>query len=316
MHYRRRMALCSAVSLLLNLAVLLAPWQQQAALGHVPDAPLQLRLRAEPPPPPDPQAPRPQVIETAVAAHRPVEPTHLLSDRNANAADAQLHDGAALGPRLDEQGDLVSMPVAPSRSQEGSPLPPRTRQTRAAEEEEPAGEPMETAQQEAVESAALLEALDAAERPDEDRDRAEAPEQQPLLAQALPFPGGETPQRGRGQMDGKILERGFTSFEALQDDVAAYYLHHVKPLIRRSWIAAMLTRYTGSTRAVAEVEVAIAPDGRVVSATNVGTPTNRIYAALCRESVVKAGPFKPFPFQVPPEYRDENLVIHCTFQWQ
>lgn len=315
MRYRERLALCSVLSLFLNLAVLLAPWQQQAARGHVADAPLVLRLQERPSPAAVPPPEPPQVIETFADAHRPVETTNLLSDHNANAADAELHDGREPGPRLDEQGELVSMPMAPGPSPQAPPPHPIAREKeRTAVEEAP-----EKRRSTDEEINALLEVVDAAEQTEtsvEPQETREAPEEQPLLAAAAPFPAAAAPQPGRGRIDGRVIERGFTSFEALQDDVAAYYLHHVKPLIRRTWITTMLTRYTGSTRMVAEIEVAIAPDGRVAAATIVGSPMSRIYAALCRESVLKAGPFRPFPFRVPPEYRDENLVIHCTFQWQ
>ncbi|HNR32046.1 MAG TPA: hypothetical protein PKI11_14235 [Candidatus Hydrogenedentes bacterium] len=310
MRYRQRLALSAVASLCVNLAVLLVPWQQQAARARVYDTPLVVRIQTEPPRAPEPPPSPPQVVEATVEAHRPVEETNLLSDRDAVAADAVQHDGTEPGPRLDEQADLVSLPAVPAPPREAPP-------TAGIEEHRDTPRPKDAQKTRRAADAEIEGLLDAPapERPDADADDAGRAEERRVLAQ-VPPPLADAPQRGRGRVDGRVLERGFTSFEALRDDVAAYYLHHIKPLIRRSWITIMLTRYSGSTRAVAEVELAIAPDGRIVSAVVVGEPTSRIYAALCRESILRAGSFKPFPFRVPPEYRDENLVIHCTFQWQ
>ena len=46
-----------------------------------------------------------------------------------------------------------------------------------------------------------------------------------------------------------------------------------------------------------------------------GTPDDRIYAALCKEAIEKAGPFGPFPFVVPDMYRNRNLEIRWSFNF-
>ncbi|MFP4501750.1 MAG: TonB C-terminal domain-containing protein [Candidatus Hydrogenedentota bacterium] len=127
-----------------------------------------------------------------------------------------------------------------------------------------------------------------------------------------PQPATEAPQRGQGDVEGMAVEEGVAAFAALRDEVAAYILQ-LKPMIRRSWLTLLLTRYSGTSPTEATVKVVIAPDGTLVAAELMDSAEDRIYAALCRQAVRNAGPFPPFPFEIPREYRGENLVIRWTF---
>lgn len=308
MSYRQRITVSATLSVALNIALLALPWSASGSRMSPSRPPIVLNLEPEspvPPPEPPPQQP-PQAIETSREATRPVEDTNLLSDKNANAGDLELHDGAQPGPRVQEASDLVSVPLPPPRpATESSESSPR--------------EPDQTDHEEKDKST-LTEAkpdLPVSTEGDNDEEAAnEAPRERTLLARAEPAATSDAPQQARGRIDGRVMEQGFVGFEAIRDEVAAYYLKHVKPLIRRNWITNMLARYSGVTRAVAEVEMAISPDGSLAYAEIRGKPSNRIFAALCKLSIEQAAPFKPFPFRVPPEYRDQNLVVHCTFHWQ
>jgi len=77
----------------------------------------------------------------------------------------------------------------------------------------------------------------------------------------------------------------------------------------------LLTRYSGTSPTEVVIDCAIAPDGTLARVEIVGEPKDRVYAALCKDAVEKAGPFKPFPFTVPDMYRNRNLEIRWTFSF-
>lgn len=308
---RNRLIFAGCLSLALNASLLMLPWGNFAE-GHAPPRnPLMLNLRPEPPePPPAPPPPpdtRPvQAVESARPAEQPVETTNLRSDVNTNAADLTAHDGERPGPALEED-TLASLPIpAGAASSAAAPERPPGKETKPAPEpEEPGSVP-----------APAVAADDAPEGDEvEESSASPAPAEATQVARATP-PGAEYPQPARGPAGGRSMEEDYIGFEAIQDDVAAYFLKHVKPVIRRNWITNLLTRYTGTTRTKAMIALAIAPDGHIAKAEVMGAPDDRIFAALCRDAVQKSGPFPPFLFQIPPEYRDQNLVIHCRFQWQ
>lgn len=309
MSYRQRMTVSATLSVAINAALLALPWSASGSRLPQPRPPIVLNLQPESPPaPPQPPQEPPQAIETSRVATRPAENTNLFSDKNANAADVELHDGDQPGPRVREESNLVSVPlpppVQPERPSEQSPRETKQEGHSGKNETPPTEKNSETPEALMTKNGEAEEAA------------GESPKEKTLLARAEPAVPSDAPQQARGRIDGRVMEQGFVGFEAIRDDVAAYYLKHVKPFIRRSWITNMLARYSGVMRTVAEVEMAIAPDGSLAYAEIRGKPSNRIFAALCKFSIEQAAPFKPFPFRVPPEYRDQNLVIHCTFHWQ
>lgn len=314
MSYRQRLTVSATLSIALNTALLALPWSAGGARLPEPRAPIILNFEQESPaappaPEPTPEQP-PQAIETTQEATRPVESTNFLSDKNANAADLAPHDGTHPGPRVEEEDELVSVPMPPPAQPETASE--RTPQKNKQADREDDKDNAETNKKFAASEAPVDESGEFVEgKPADDARKEEA-----LLARANPAAASDAPRRLRGKLDGRVMEQGFVGFEAIRDDVAAYYLEHVKPLVRRNWITNMLARYSGTMRAVAEVEMAISPDGALAYAEIRGKPTNRIFAALCKLSIEQAAPFKPFPFRVPPEYRDQNLVVHCTFHWQ
>jgi hypothetical protein len=81
------------------------------------------------------------------------------------------------------------------------------------------------------------------------------------------------------------------------------------------WNEALLTRYFGTNPTVAEVRCEIASDGRLVRTEIVGSPRDVVFAGLCQHAIQRAAPFGAFPFAVPPEYQNQNLEIHWTFNF-
>lgn len=308
------MTISAALSVALNAALLAMPWSADGARLSETRAPIVLNL-APAPPAASPASVQPaeqmlQAIETARDAVRTVEDTNLLSDKNANAADLALQDGTVPGPRVEDESPLVAVPLPP-------PVPvakPSERTPRNDNHADREHEKKQAGTQDAYEESKAVTAENGESGEGESVEAAS--KEKTLLARATPAVASDAPQRARGRLDGRVMEQGFVGFEAIRDDVAAYYLEHVKPVIRRNWITNMLARYSGTMRAVADVEMAIAPDGTLAYAEIQGNPSNRIFAALCKLAIQQGTPFKPFPFRVPPEYRDQNLVIHCTFHWQ
>ncbi len=131
---------------------------------------------------------------------------------------------------------------------------------------------------------------------------------------APPAPVANTPAVSRGRLHDAVKSVGFTNYAAIQDALAPY-MKTVRGKVEREWNRALITRYSGTARTVAEVDCTIAPDGRLLSAKVVGLPRDRVYAALCREAIERAAPFDPFPFIVPNMYRNKNLEIRWTFSF-
>lgn len=65
----------------------------------------------------------------------------------------------------------------------------------------------------------------------------------------------------------------------------------------------------------AVIDCEINAEGELVSVNVVGTDNDKLYSALCRDAVQRAGPFGPFPFEVPDIYRGKNLEIRWTFSF-
>lgn len=127
---------------------------------------------------------------------------------------------------------------------------------------------------------------------------------------ARPLPPGTTETRERGAS----ARIGFAGFEAIQSELAPY-LKSIQAKVELRWNEALLTRYFGTIPTVAEVRCEIAQDGRLVRTEILGAPKDVVFAGLCQHAIQRAAPFGAFPFTVPPEYRNQNLEIHWTFNF-
>ena len=168
----------------------------------------------------------------------------------------------------------------------------------------------------------------------------EAPEKQREETQ-LPRPGSEPlqvaqaeppvlpPGRPQGRVDGGVHSKGFTGFEAMEDEIAPY-LKEVRARVERNWRAALQLRYSGTTPTKAVLECSIRPDGMLlhVRIVEAGVPTtgdstsavspsgvSPTYAPLCKEAIERAAPFPAFPFKIPEMYRERSLQIRWTFSF-
>jgi hypothetical protein len=107
---------------------------------------------------------------------------------------------------------------------------------------------------------------------------------------------------------------GFLSFEAMESEFAPY-LRDVRNRVERRWKALIQLRYSGSSTTKAVLDCAIDSKGRLVHVTVVEPGDSASYAGLCKEAIERAGPFPPFPFEVPAVYRNKNLEIRWTFSF-
>jgi hypothetical protein len=298
MRYRHRFIFAALCSCGINLFVLMLPWPHAAVVDGARRPPLVFDFlpAAEPEPA---RETVPQVVETRTTEQTPGPDTPLISDRDSAAADEETYDGEDPAPRLEEQDGLYELPAPPAPPEPVVPPPATGRET---------PEPPPVADKDDLLAMAQPE-MAAPPAPQAIRESAPPPE-----PSAPSPPAPLSPSRGRGSLEGMAVEEGIASFAALRDDVAAYVLE-IKPLVQREWLALLLTRYSGTSPTQAVVRLAIAPDGAIAGVEQAETPRDRIYAALCQEAIRRAGPFKPFPFRIPREYRGQNLVIRWTFRF-
>ncbi len=118
----------------------------------------------------------------------------------------------------------------------------------------------------------------------------------------------------KGREGGGATNSGFTSFEANKHELGAYMLK-VRNAVEREWRTALHLRYSGVSRTDATIKCSIRPDGTIEFVEIVDAGSSLTYAVLCREAIEKAGPFEPFPFDVPEIYRNENLEINWKFSY-
>ncbi len=129
-----------------------------------------------------------------------------------------------------------------------------------------------------------------------------------------PAPQPLPPRESKGRLRDQVQNKGFVAFEAMQHEIAPY-LQEVRRRVELRWNEMLLTRYSGTQPAEAEIDCAIAPDGTLAYVRVVGKPEDRVYAALCAAALRRAAPFGAFPFEVPAMYRDRNLEIRWTFSF-
>lgn len=343
LNYKKRIRAAAWISTCLHVIALVLAWwfwpdfsfglSQQAA-------PFAITLLPSPAPEAEARE-RPeerQLVDVAQPATEPVKPTDLIAVQNSNASDTRPSEGDAPGPKVDMASPVDSLgqkagpndgvgAPTPETAQAATDTPSPTPEAapQAAPEAEtsekkeppkpaPAAEPPNTA----LAMAAPVASPQATTSP-RDATGESSPQAAPAAAQpahqAAAQPGGApeaTPTRGRNYRG--VEKLGVQGFEALQDQIAPY-LKNVEDAVERRWREALLTKYKGSKAVQVQIDCEIGADGRIVSLKVNGTPDDRVYAALCKEAIEKAGPFGPFPFAVPEVYRNRNLEIRWSFNF-
>jgi hypothetical protein len=303
MSYSKRIQIAAALSILLHALGLFALHyvpQPAPAPTTWPPKPIELDLQPDAPAEREPV----QLVDVAQPAPMPVPPATRIAEQNAEAMDKAPTEVEQSSPRLaPEDFDKLAKRATP----ESKPVPPIAPPVRESEEENTAEESQEPTFEEMEEH---LEGILNAKRTPEEVD----PQDEPIqVAQADPsIPQRPSPGTSRARESG--AKQGITNFQAIQSEIAPY-LKHVRAQVEREWNEMLYTRYSGTSPVKAVIDCAISPSGELISVSAVGTPNDRLYSALCRDAVQRAGPFGPFPFAVPDIYRDKNLEIRWTFSF-
>lgn len=304
--YRTRMGIAGAVSLAAHLAAAVAWVGAAPTVGTGPEpepAPITLNLS------PETSLPAQSLVETVTPAAAPDSETFNIARQSTRAADMMLQEGDLPGPAFFEEAPAESLAQpTPAPQSVPSPTPPAPKETpREPEETQPEEESPEPPP--APERPALPADPPRQETP-EDR-----PEQQPVkMAQAAAAPPQEqSPSKARGRLRNRVTNQGFTSFEAIQHEVAPY-LEEVKKRVERQWTTALM-KYNGTQARSVEVDCEIAADGSLALVEVVAPVGDVIYETLCAEAIRSAGPFDPFPFEVPEIYQNQNLEIRWRFSF-
>ena len=304
MEYRKRMSRCVMAALAVHLvlfAVLASNPRRMDGIGaSTNEEPLVLTFK-------QPDKPM-RLIESGAPADVPVDPaTDLISERNSKAQDMSDVEGTRPAPYVPTPADADEM-----RTPEPSPEPPKP--APEAAKPAPAKSPVDPPPSEKAPSDQALLATEkpAAEQPETAPEEAEPERVQ--LAKADPNDLPAEPGQTRGRVDGGVKGKGFLSFEAMESEFAPY-LREVRNRVERRWKALIQLRYSGSSATKAVLDCAIDPKGRLVAVSVVEPGNSASYAGLCKEAIERAGPFPPFPFDVPPVYRNKNLEIRWTFSF-
>lgn len=308
MSYQRRIQLAVAVSLALHLIVLAAYALMPRPVGvdvATRSKPFVVDLR------PEEKNPVRELVDVSEPATEPVQPTNKIAEVASNARDVELREAEELGPNFEQEArhDFLAPPVAPPAPveppQEQAPvMPQEVKEEKKAEKKETAKKEPEKARE--------------AKKPVEtETAKPEATEEAPKrvqVAKAIPPPEEPQQRESRGRKGRGVTQKGMGSFEALQDDLAPY-LKHIRDRVERRWFDLLLTSYSGTKPTYAEVDVSINADGTLEDVRLVVGGDDRIFGAICEQAIKRAGPFNPFPFEVPDIYRDKNLQLRYTFSF-
>lgn len=335
-----RLRIGAACSLALHAAFVAAlggAFHRASSLpGPMPEpAPIVLNLT-----PPEPEPRSRQLIDRVVPGETP-EDTDRIAEIAGQAMDAAIRDGDTPGPRPEIEDDFdreevtpsppVELPApeeppappTPAPAVQAPPAPPAPRPEQRAEtpaapaapaEETPA--PRETPRPAPDPLAERREAPPEPERPaPREPDRFDVAQSAPATPpETMPAPEPRLPQPSRGRIQDSVKREGFLAFEALQDEIAPY-MREIRRRVEREWTRLLITRYNGTSPTSAIIDCAISPEGELLFAEVVGNPADPIFAGLSREALRRAGPFPPFPFEVPDLYRSNNLEIRWTFNF-
>lgn len=263
-----------------------------------------------------------RLIAPGAPADAPVDPsTDLIAERASKAQDLAPGDTGGITPDAGAVGPVDDIVAAPQPAPTPAPVPdpaPQNSPEPVVPESNP--DPNATPRPAAEDATpsppipAPLEKVDAPapvvpDAPEAPRDAAVqlAKAETPLIP---PHTMGQTQSRASGG----VGSQGFLSFEAKQSEFAPY-LRDVRDRVEKRWKALMHVRYSGSSTAEAVIDCVIAPDGKLDRVAIVESGESATFAGLCKQAIEQAGPFKPFPFQVPEVYQSKNIEIRWTFNF-
>ncbi|MBI1317604.1 MAG: hypothetical protein GC168_01465 [Candidatus Hydrogenedens sp.] len=258
---------------------------------------------------PDDAPPARQLVESNAPPQPPETQTANIAPQSTRAADMMLQEGDAPGPVFFEESDFESLAQPKPTPQSASSAAQAAEEApQETEKEAPSEEPVD---QPPVESAETLPSK--APVPEKADER---PEQEPVkMAQATAAPPVETPpSNARGRLHNSVTNEGFTSFEAIQDEVAPY-LQHIKRKVEVRWHEGLI-RYAGTQIREVGIDCEIDATGALIKAEIYQSSGDVIYDTVCVEAMRKAGPFGAFPFQVPEIYQNKNLEIRWRFSFR
>jgi len=305
MSYKRRIQIAAVLAVFIHLSGV-AVWRYVPAPAPPRAAPapepIEIDLRPEAPAPTEPV----QLVDVAVPSPAPPTPVPLIAEEHAEAMDEVVQENERPAPRLtpDDFDQLAALPAPPTEPAP-MPEPPSERALEERPSEIEAPEPDLYDMEDYLEE--ILEGAQDSAAPAPTREEPlRIAQADPLLPQR-PSPGKSRDQQGAAR-------EGVTNFQAIQSEIAPY-LKHVRALVEKEWNEMLYTRYSGTSPVKAVIDCAISPSGHLVSVSVVGTENDRLYSALCKDAVQRAGPFGPFPFEVPDIYRDKNLEIRWTFSF-
>ncbi len=301
---------------------------------------IRLDLRdLEPPPPPEPVK---RLVDPGAPADVTGQDTDLISSAASRAQDTSDQQGDPERPAAQQIDDFDQLGANAS-----PPAPPAPEMTPPAAQKEPVpeeaaaesaplpAEPKPVAEPEPVAKNAGKPAPEQSEParrdatpefapPEKSAQEIAArevtkprPELEPFkVAQATPPPPIPTQElrAEKGREGGGAETSGFTSFEANKHALGEYMLG-VRNRVERQWRTALHLRYAGASRTDAVIHCVIRPDGTIESVSIVDAGGSLTYAVMCREAVEMAGPFGPFPFDVPEIFRTDNLEINWKFSY-
>ncbi len=309
MNYSTRIKIAAVFSMLIHaagVALLRQTYTPREYIPAVTQEPIVLDLQPEARPEP---APPQQLVDVAVPAKTPPQVTEHIAVENAEAMDLALRDAERPAPALEEdEFDALPQPVTMPVPQEPAAEPPAKAPKDEAESENDS-EAEEKKPVKSVETPTkelLPEVADTPPAPEAPEAPIKIAEAQPMLAQR--------PEKGKTRERGGVSKQGQTNFDAIQSEIAPY-LKHVRERVEQQWNQMLYTRYSGTSPVKAVIDCAINAQGELVTVNVVGADSDKIYSALCRDAVQRAGPFGPFPFEVPDIYQGKNLEIRWTFSF-
>lgn len=308
MNYSTRIKIAVLLSLLIHAGGLALLQRTHHPTEYIPaTAPEPIVLDLQPDRPKETTQPR-QLIDVAVPQETPPDPTDHIAESNAEAMDLALREHERPAPALEQdEFDALPRPAAlpePATPAASAPTP-QTQQS----EDDIEREVKEKRPAKAVEKP-VKEPLPEPDAPSPVEEPREAPIR---IAQAQPTMP-QRPEKGKSRERGGVSKQGQTNFDAIQSEIAPY-LKHIRQRVEQQWNQMLYTRYSGTSPVKAVIDCAINAKGELVSVTVVGTDNDKLYSALCRDAVQRAGPFGPFTFEVPDIYKGKNLEIRWTFNF-
>lgn len=319
MNYSTRIKIAAVFSILIHAAGFALLHQTYSPAEYIPAVtpePIVLDLQPDSPAPPEPDAPKLFVDATAPAETMPEETDHI-AEVFSEAMDQSAEQDASRSPALaPDEFDVLPKPAsAPAPPEAPEPAPPTPVKEERPEKESPAPK-KERQPEKKLDPGPELKDLDA---PVEEilsettpAETAEESQEAPIKIAQATMP--ERPEKGSSRERGDVSKEGETNFDAIQSEIAPY-LKHIRKRVEQQWNQMLYTRYSGTSPVKAIIDCAIDPKGNLVSVSVVGTENDKLYSALCRDAVQRAGPFGAFPFEVPDIYQGKNLEIRWTFSF-